>query len=373
MDDVLDEARTIGDFEGSVEQINATSIVLSSTPEIITKDKSSGAPTKLMTFDVDRGCSFEELCKLCAEMIRIESTQVEPKCGVARSGLYIGKRQMRGKFLVLFAQRKVQLSFQDMENENIIDHDPRGLMIITRPNTGRNPCEMTTADLRKKYDRVLSIDELRNLMPENTLTLPTMSNILKRNQKCSHFSTIWEDIYVATNNIQDQGLAPRRSKLSLVTGSVLHCLPALQKSVAHMSRIADRSLRIIRVEVTKTKSPLVGMKFPANDEAIQNLRSIIEKLEKARTENGDIEKPNAFSDEKISTVNARSVTWISTKPATMKCFFKPTAVSISPLMKRKGDEPRFRPKKFKEDLKKAHTEKSKKTKAKVITAFFQKK
>ena len=54
----------------------------------------------------------------------------------------------------MFAQQKVA-------DEVGSDHDdPLGLMVITRPNTGKNPVEMPSKDLRYKYDILASSEEI---------------------------------------------------------------------------------------------------------------------------------------------------------------------------------------------------------------------
>jgi len=140
MDDVISEAKATGEFEGSVEDIRATKIELSSLPETLTVDGSSGALTKLATFLIDRGCSLLGVSQLCLDMIpvdRAEEKHIEHDDNVAKSGFYASRRRIMGRFLVTFARRKVQLAKDDIEDgNNRNDLDPLGLMVLTRPNTG---------------------------------------------------------------------------------------------------------------------------------------------------------------------------------------------------------------------------------------------
>lgn len=139
MDDVISEAKATGEFQGSVEEIRATSIELSCPPEIIFSE--SSRITKLATLSVDRGCSFSLIAQMCRNLIPatyLEDKEIEPVTLVARSGFYVSKRQIMGRTLVVFARRKVQLTEDDEANSgNRIDSDPLGLMVLTRPNTGK--------------------------------------------------------------------------------------------------------------------------------------------------------------------------------------------------------------------------------------------
>jgi hypothetical protein len=65
---------------------------------------------------------------------------------VAESGFYVSKRAIAGRQLVLYAHRKVEPTNETPGKNNTV-HDPLGLMIIARPNTGKNPSEMPTEDL----------------------------------------------------------------------------------------------------------------------------------------------------------------------------------------------------------------------------------
>lgn len=136
MDDVISEAKATGEFEGSVEDIRATSIELASVPETLIADTSSGALTKLATFLIDRGCSLPSAAQMCLGMIgQTGNDPIEFNADVAKSGFYVSRYRIMGRFLVTFAKRKIRLT-EDEADENRIDYDPLGLMVLTRPNTG---------------------------------------------------------------------------------------------------------------------------------------------------------------------------------------------------------------------------------------------
>ncbi len=373
MEDVISEAKVTGEFQESVEDIRATSIELSSEPEVLTVDKSCGAVTKLAIFNVDRGCSFSSVCSTCLDLISpffAKEKPVEVNNSVALSGFYLSNREIMGRKLVLFARRKIQVSSDETENENMIDFDPRGLMVLTRPNTGTNPCEMSTSDLNRKYNLIASIDDVRDLLRngnpdtssdpqlQTVVTLETLLSILSQNY--STFSRMWQSAYDSSNNYQgDVGLAPRRAKIGMVTGSVLPCLPILEKSVASMEKQSDRSLKIVRVEASGTNQRYVGIKFPVKGEAIESLTTNMEKQKKAGLDSNG----GNFIDEIPDDIQEKSVSWVTSPPVTMKTFFK----SFDKTAKRKVlDENTLMTKKAKR-----HT--TKQTKTSSITSFFTKK
>ena len=61
LDDVVTDAKATGEFEGSVEDVKATSITMKEAPTKIAADKSSGAATMLTKITLDRGISFEQV------------------------------------------------------------------------------------------------------------------------------------------------------------------------------------------------------------------------------------------------------------------------------------------------------------------------
>ena len=58
LDDVITDAKATGEFEGSVEDVKATSVKVKGTPKLIATDASCGAPTTLTKIELDRGVSF---------------------------------------------------------------------------------------------------------------------------------------------------------------------------------------------------------------------------------------------------------------------------------------------------------------------------
>jgi len=363
MDDVIAEAKATGEFEGSVEDIRATTIELSSQPETLIADASSGAPTKLATFLIDRGCSLLWVAQMCLDMIPVDQEDnkpIESDDNVAKSGFYMSRHRIMGRFLVTFAKRKIQLTEDDEDNR--IDCDPLGLMVLTRPNTGcvlciadflvmifflilirlpskrTNPCEKASADLVRKYKLVTSLDDIKNIM-NKSLSKEHLVRVMEK--KNASFCKLWNDTFVESNKLShENGLAPRCSKLGMITGAVLHCLLALENSVA-MRKLSERSLKIIRVETSKNGQRLVGMRYPVDDAALINLRVAMQTLKAARS---GTSSSGFFIDESPGDISAKSVAWLSSPPKTMESFFKTTATKrkeppagrITPIQSKRG-------------------------------------
>jgi hypothetical protein len=139
LDDVITDAKATGEWEGSVEDIRATNVVLKGKPEVIVTDTSCGADTELTRLVIDRGISFNTMIQNIIDNNAERYTarhddykddgEEEEQC---KSGFYISRRKVTGRFLVMFAERKVQKD-DDADSDFI---DPLNLMIITRPNTG---------------------------------------------------------------------------------------------------------------------------------------------------------------------------------------------------------------------------------------------
>ena len=171
---------------------------------------------------------------------------------VAESGYYLSKRTIAGRQLILYAKRKVE---SDTETGNNT-HDPLGLMVVTRPNTGKNPCEMSTRDLHLKYNLLLSSNEFshkleaskRELVHSDAEPSPLGPAVILRS-KFPKVAELWDRAYNDSDCFNhNQGLAPRRSQLGLITGAVLHILPALEKAVM-LERQSVRALRVTRAEM----------------------------------------------------------------------------------------------------------------------------
>eukprot|EP00957_Ditylum_brightwellii_P173364 13199394-Ditylum_brightwellii.AAC.1 len=112
-------------------------------------DGDGSQPTMLTKIKLDQGISFDDMVKT---MIRDKAANakdhknknaLEEEDGnvksidCAKTGFYISKRKIAGRILIMYAKRKVNLS-----KDSQLHLDPLGLMIITCPNTGKNPCEM---------------------------------------------------------------------------------------------------------------------------------------------------------------------------------------------------------------------------------------
>lgn len=320
MDDVISEAKATGEYEGSVEDVHATTIELHCKPEEITVDSASGAKTKLTTFTVDRGVSFSQAVRMCLDCAPPNSKlngEIEANDSVARTGFYVSKRKIMGRTLVLFAKRKIEVTEDDENDSNRIDYDPMGLMVVTRPNTGTNPFEMPTGDLHHKYRLIASLDDVKNIANEES-SVDDVVGVMQ--SKFIDVFNIWKQTYIASDIIENNvGLAARHSRFGMVTGAVLHCLLALERVVAGR-KMAERSLKVIRVEITSTGQRLVGVKFPVDDLALTNLRSTMTILKAARA--GMVgEGLVAFIDDSPEPVQERSVIWLTTKPKTMQSFF----------------------------------------------------
>lgn len=309
LDDILSEAKTTGEFEGSVEDVRATNIELSAKPEQISSDHASGAFTTLAIFHIDRGCSFGNVAQTALFMIPDTTTSkdvdTEGGTSIARSGFYISKNRIIGRFLVLFAERKFRLSPEEDSDATIrMDYDPLGLMVLTRPNTGKNPCEKPTDDLLRKYRLVSSIDDIKNFLENNRTNEHMVKKMIEIH---GVFTQVWIDTYNNSNKFKSEvGLAARNSKLGMMTGSVLHCLPALESSVASR-KLSERSLKIIRVEISSTGERFVGMRYPVDEAALMNLRTTMATLKAARSSNSS----NSFRDEAPSSVQEKSVSWLT--------------------------------------------------------------
>lgn len=167
LDDIIRDAKATGEFEGSVEDVRATTISLKEEPAVIATDTSSGALTYLTKLTVDRGISFDSMVRMALDESSNSTEGDDNNEGTEEaaatdsndgdddelddevmeddshgvSGFYISKRKVAGRRLVMYAQRKV--SREDEMDSDFID--PLKLMIISRPNTGKNPCEMTSS------------------------------------------------------------------------------------------------------------------------------------------------------------------------------------------------------------------------------------
>lgn len=147
LDDIVTDAKATGEFEGSVEEVRATTVTIGEAPTKIATDTSSGASTMLTKINLDRGISFEQVIGTILDdrkekdINESNDDDYENPC-VAETGFYVSKRKIAGRHLVMFAKRKIDQDDLDDDIASVVD--PLGLMVVSRPNTGKNPCEMPT-------------------------------------------------------------------------------------------------------------------------------------------------------------------------------------------------------------------------------------
>lgn len=348
LDDVIADAKATGEWEGNVEEVKATVISMNEEPTRIAIDKSSGASTMLTKITLDRGIAFDQVVATVLDDEKDSDTtddEDEENHFVAETGFYISKRKIAGRHLVMFAKRKIDQSDLSEELASVVD--PLGLMVISRPNTGKNPCEMSTRDLRIKYNKIVSSRELVRLLAEdnddddeiegNVKSSNRLENAIKIiRQKQSNLARQWDDAYSESNHDEHHmGLAPRISQMGIITGAVLHVLPALEKATIFMSS-SKRSLKVMRVELTTSGQRFVGIKFPLDEEAIGKLFQILAELAASRTEGGASDAAS-FRNESFAPICEKSTKFATTERRTMKSFFgaKATPSTSSSGTKRK--------------------------------------
>lgn len=355
LDDVIADAKATGEWEGSVEDIKATSITLKSE-EIIATDCSCNASTELTRLIIDRGTGFNAIVeiitadndkqsdgtKMTAEKDEASANNTTEREGShrkqAKSGFYISKRKIAGRRLVMYAQQKVA-------DEVGSDHDdPLGLMVITRPNTGKNrSVEMPSKDVRYKYDILASSEEivqhLRSMKNQEGLDedgeekksdndgpkTKSQDVVSIVREQWGNIADLWDEAYDNSNHTNhNDGLAPRISEVGLITGAVLHILPALEKAVQVMTQ-SQRSLRVMRVETDQGRR-IVGIRFPVtNEAAIERLMTNMSDVSKSRQ--GLI---SSFVDEPFTPISDKAMKWATTERKTMKSFFGATAATKPP-------------------------------------------
>lgn len=331
LDDVVTDAKATGEFEGSVEDVKATSITMKEAPTKIAADKSSGASTMLTKITLDRGISFEHVVgSVIDEHKDVDVTDVEDYDEadqfVAESGFYLSKRKIAGRKLVMFAKRKIDQDEISEEFASVVD--PLGLMIISRPNTGKNPCEMSSRDLRFKYDKIVTCRELMRLLSDEETGGESESseepntegaiNVVRKKQ--TNLARLWDDAYAESEHDRHHmGLAPRISQIGLVTGAVLHVLPALEKATQFMVQ-SKKALKVMRVQLTDSSGQVwIGIKFPLEEEAVDKLMKILAELSATRASGSS--GALSFREESFAPVDAKASTWATTERKTMKSFF----------------------------------------------------
>ncbi|KAL3940125.1 MAG: hypothetical protein SGBAC_005264 [Bacillariaceae sp.] len=405
LDDVISEAKLTGEFEGSAEDIKATTIEIAEE-RVVAIDPSCGAETKLITLILDRGIPFDAVCEMAKEEAVKIRDSVEAKKEekteednahdvdeenndkdewlstrldddrICEAGFYFSKKRIAGRHLVIFAKPKFPSTSFGSEAE-AIDVDPLGLMIITRPNTGTNRCEMPTRELRQKYHLAFGCDALRKELDKqdaagqgqskNAAKAP--ADVVKQANR--NVGRQWELAFDDSNHFEHKnGLAPRRSELGLVAGAVLHVLPTLEKVVIFRPN-SERLLKVMRAEVqTSPRSTrrLVGVCFPLDEDSMHRLNKEMEDIRMTHLSMGKV-----FHDEAIGKICQKSMDWATTEPKTMKSFFQ--VVSKRPAGTngngaKKVAAPSINGKRFAEKTLKPSASKKK---PKGISAFFSKK
>ncbi|KAG7349049.1 RNA methylase [Nitzschia inconspicua] len=377
LDDVIKEAKTTGEYEGTAEDITATHVEVGEE-EVLAIDPSSGVPTKMTTLLLDRGISFELACKKAlqeAGKMKDDSEQISESATTdrvqmsskddldgfivddvegsdesedesrkgdewmsktkpldrAEAGFYISKNKIAGRHLILLAQGKFDYSSYN-SIEEAISFDPMRWMQVSRPNTGTSTADMSTNDLQKKYYLACSCSVLKVAMNDSS---KSPVEIVKSTKKL--VAHMWESAYEESFHfLPKHGLAPRRVKVALVNGPVLHILSALEKSV--MFRTAkDKSLKIMRAQVGNRR--IVGVRFPHDDDAYQKLQDELEKIRNARH---NAEK--SYTDEDLEPVCPKSQQWTTAERKTITSFFKVApSSSIAKINSRANTKPNMLP------------------------------
>lgn len=377
LDDVITSAKSSGEFEGTAEDITATIIKI--RKEIpLAVDPASGAQTKLEMLSLDRGISIETVAGMAVEAAlkhaekkratltdkddtpedaRDEDSYWSSKSSkedkIAPQGFYLSRNKIAGRHYILFARHKFPRSDFATRSE-AVEFDPLGSMVIGRPNTGF-AAEMNTQELKRKYNILLACDSIG---PSDDVSTTNVELVRQSNPKVVD---LWEDAFENSNNFSHQnGLAPRRGEVALITGPSLHILSALEKAVIHCGD-KDRALKIMRAQVGDRR--IVGVRFPADEKVIQQLQVAIGTLFNNRKNTDE-----AFVDEELSPVCEKSRQWATSERKTIKSFF---AVKSDPTTRAQSTAPTPLT-----NGKKRNASKSAKTapsnkKSKSITSFFK--
>ena len=349
-------AKASGWYEGCVEDVKASWIGMKS-PEVLCVDGTSGARTVFKEVECDRGVGLGALLEMISKggVVEVEGSGEEKKIEIeigdsdedlddfivgdsdedlpqaattttattsspklqrstkrdkttAQTGFWISRQKIFGQFLVLYAQRK-NLSVGENEDED----DSRGMMRLTRPNTGPLLQEKTSRDLKSTYELVASEEQVKGLNVNNEIN----ANVLKG--KFPRIFELWSNIYALSDGFDyDKGLAPRRWKFALVTGACMHILPALEKAVKNRSK-KDRALRVVRVEASDggQGGMNVGIRFPADDEAKALLKENIGILLLARK--GAVRR---MEEQKFKEVDEKCFEWGRKERKNIMNFFQ---------------------------------------------------
>jgi len=233
-------------------------------------------------------------------------------------------------------------------------------IIFERPNTGTNPIGIPSADLLRKYKIVESIDDIKSTI-EHNVNISAFIGVMQK--KHTSFRTLWNKLYNASNSFEGEaGIAPRKSKLVLITGAVLHCLLALEKVVA-TRKLSERVLKVVRVEISSSGERIVGVKFPADTDAKQSLYKALKDLEASRARL----LKYIYIDEQPDCIQSKSVMWLKSEPKTLLSFFGGKVAS-------NRNDPHGEPReKSSKKMKIAASQKTRSMDSCRITSFFKKK
>ena len=338
LENIVSSAKATGEYEASVEDVRATTVEIDGDPEVIAVDRSSGAKTEFTKIVLDRGVSLLAIVKEillnsgnCPPIFSLP-TPLSPLPALTKdsqitetqtvdSGFYVSKRKIAGRELILYATKKsVSTKFDSAES-----------MIITRPNTGRNAREMSVKDILMKYRLLVTANTIlscyANRKDKERGNDKDFLSIFR--EKYSSVYTLWDNEYTDSDNFKRKnGHAPRKSKIGLVNGAVLHIFDALEKAVSNRGN-TDRSLRVTRVKVTKPERHLVGVRFPVDDDAVARLKFYTKSLAIARGDNEDLKtgasrsflESDRFKDEPLTSIDERMISWATTEPKTIRSFF----------------------------------------------------
>lgn len=141
-------------------------------------------------------------------------------------------------------------------------------------------------------------------------------------------------------------------------GAVLHVLPTLEKTVQFMVQ-NQRSLHVMRVELTDLRQRIVGIKFPVTDMAIARLMLGMQEVAMVRKDS--LGSPS-YVDKKYQLISEKSLSWATTEKKTMKSYF---GIAVSKSARKASDAERENSKRQKESISGAKT-----TIIPIISSFF---
>lgn len=294
----LAEAKRNGTLDAGLVDLRAKSVVVRQA-HVVGVDELSGAKTTLSEITLDRGVSFDEATEKYNAVVNDHPAVEDDDDGepprkrekVDRrnpwsTGFYISLRPLPStrKLGILLGVRKTGSAN----------------FVITRPNTGTSPFEMSLIDLQTRY----------KAMPFNTA------------EDESAIRDKWTADYLASDT---EGRGARKFSIGLVSGAVLPYWRALDATATQnrgeMTQ-AEQALKVCRVTLDDG-SKLVGIRFP---------QAVVPALRR----NLEAEKQNkalAFANVKIqppTPIDEKAKKLALTAPKTMTSFFKPVPKQTGP-------------------------------------------